>query len=318
MSRRPSLSYTIVAALSLALLSADHATADESRTAIASPPIVDRKHTIVIGRVSDNPSKHMPRVEAMAGYLAERLAPLGITAGAAVIAADNDQMVEFLRNGTVDVVSETILSALKFTEEAGAEILLREWKRGAPTYRTVFFTRRDSDITSLSDLRGRTLAFEDPGSTSAFLVPLAMLRQEGLRAAEIRTPRSKAAEDMVGYGFAGGEANIAAWVHRGMADAGAFNNQDWAERTPHAMKPDLRVFHEGEPVIRSLLLVRRGLAPEMKAALSDVLTTMHENPEAAEVLTRAKVSRYDQITDTERQHLDRAMELYALVHEEVG
>ena len=48
-------------------------------------------------------------------------------------------MIKLLQDGHIDIVSETALSALLFEEEAGAEILLLEWKKGVAAYHTVFF-----------------------------------------------------------------------------------------------------------------------------------------------------------------------------------
>jgi hypothetical protein len=92
--------------------------------------IAPRERTIVVGRVTENPKKHFPRLEGFANYLARRLNSVGIAAGRAEIGRDNRQMIAYLREGKVDLVSETALSALLFVERIGAEILLREWKKG--------------------------------------------------------------------------------------------------------------------------------------------------------------------------------------------
>ena len=73
------------------------------------------------------------------------------------------------------------MSAVALLEEAGvADLLLREWKQGVAEYHSVFFTRRDSGINGISDLPGHIMAFEDPGSTSAYLIPRFTLEQNGI------------------------------------------------------------------------------------------------------------------------------------------
>ena len=71
----------------------------------------------------------------------------------------------------VDFYSETILSALYLEAQGGGEIILREWKKGVASYRSVIVARADSGITELADLRGGKVAFEDPTSTSGFFFP---------------------------------------------------------------------------------------------------------------------------------------------------
>jgi len=49
-----------------------------------------------------------------------------------------------------------------------------------PGYRSFIMVRADSDIQTAQDLRGRTIALKDPGSTSGHIGPLALLMDEGL------------------------------------------------------------------------------------------------------------------------------------------
>ena len=150
--RRIALSCLISATPISASAAADHFSEDSQLSGVQAGP-----RTLVIGRVSQHPEKHAQALTDMARYLASKLGHHGITDGAAIIAPDNAQMIKLLRDGTVDVVSETALSALLFEEEAGAKILLREWKKGVAEYHTVFFTRADSGIRTLADLRGRKI-----------------------------------------------------------------------------------------------------------------------------------------------------------------
>ena len=181
---------------------------------------------IVVGRISENPKKHYPRLKKLADYLASNLTGLGPTSGAAIFAKDFETLASFFRSGQVDIVSETPFAALRLVEETGAEILLREWKKGVAEYRTVFFVRRDSDINTFKDLVGRTIAFEDVGLTSAFLMPLSVLRREGYDLVRLSSPREAPPRDKIGYAFAGSENNIAIWVATGIADAGVFSDMD--------------------------------------------------------------------------------------------
>ncbi len=127
---------------------------------------------IVVGRIAENPKKHYSRLKRLADHLTSKLSGVDRRSGTAIFAKDFETMAGYLRSGQVDVISETPFSALRLVEETGAEILLREWKKGVAEYRTVFFVRRDSEINTFKGLVGRKIAFEDEGSTSAFLVPL--------------------------------------------------------------------------------------------------------------------------------------------------
>jgi phosphonate transport system substrate-binding protein len=51
---------------------------------------------------------------------------------------------------------------------------------GASTYFSVMYVRADSGITSLEGMRGKSLAWADPNSTSGYLVPRSELREAGI------------------------------------------------------------------------------------------------------------------------------------------
>ena len=132
------------------------------------PPVtaVRANTRLAIGRISSNVSKHWPRLEAMANYLAAELAPYGVTGVDIKMVDTMEEMQELLVAGEVDLLSETAFAAIELTRSGSADMLLREWKSGVSDYHTVIFARRDSGIDSLDDLVGRTIAFEDRGSTS--------------------------------------------------------------------------------------------------------------------------------------------------------
>jgi phosphonate transport system substrate-binding protein len=113
-----------------------------------------------------------------------------------------------------------------------------------------------------------------------------MLRLQGLETVELSNVRQDVPMGKVGYAFTRGELNMVSWVSRGIADAGAFSNLDWEDsaRTPENPKDALRVFHQGNPVMRSVLLVRSGLRPDLKVKLKRILFSMHADPDGKEVL----------------------------------
>lgn len=255
-----------------------------------------RSHTLVLGRVADEPSEHIGDMDMLGTYLADRLAAAGYAGHRVVIARDTDEMTRLLRAGEVDIVSETVFAALRFEREAGAEILMREWRKGVPSYRTLFVTRRDSDIATLADLAGRTVAFEDAGSTSGFFLPMHALHTAGLNPVPADA-EAEAGPDAVRYRFAEAELNVLAWTSRGRTDAGTLSNLEWAkmaDRYP-ALHTQLRVFHETPPILRAVVVVRAGLDENVKDTLAWALGTMRESPAGADVLETIGVGGYDAI-----------------------
>ena len=276
----------------------------------------DRASTLMIARVSGNPRRHYNALGALGAYIAPRLADVGIASYRVRLARNNEEMIDWLRSGEVDLVMETPFSALTFERHAGAELLLRAWKDGVPSYRTIFFARKDGPISSLADLGGKVIAFEDAGSTSGFLVPLTTLRQNGLLVRPQVAEAQHYAASEVRYLFAGSEINVAAWVMRGRVDAGAFSDMDWNNpaKMPPAFKRELTIFDQSPEIIRSLVLVRKGLAEPVKQRISRLLRAMDENVEGRGALGAVYMTRrFDALEGDVARSLDdlrRLVELY--------
>ena len=254
--------------------------------------------TLVLGRVSDNPRKDYPALKSLADYLAADLHDYGISEGRVQFADDNDKMKELLRENKVDLVFDTVFAAVAYEEETGAKILLREWRDGAPTYRSILFKRKDTAITGLSDLVGRAVAFERAGSTTAYFVPRAEMIAAGLHLEELSEPSAEPSPTNVGYVFAGSENNIVVWVHRRLVAAGAFSDIDWdqSEDMPPLLRQDLEVFHQSAPLARALVIARHGLPARLEQQIRRILVAADTVSMGREVLKSKHVTKYDEVT----------------------
>ncbi|KNH14461.1 phosphate/phosphite/phosphonate ABC transporter substrate-binding protein [Vibrio cyclitrophicus] len=262
-----------------------------------------REETIVIGVISSNPKKAFKRTQPFADYLAENLSNHGIKTGQVAVARDFRQMARWIKSDHVDLVSETVFAAQELTQSTGAELLARRWKSGVAEYHSIFFSKLNNGVDSLDDLRGKTVVFEDVGSTSAFLVPAAILLEQGYELFELSSPREHPPEDTIGYFLSdeysksGGESNMMSWVYRNIVASAAFSNLDWEKEIPEQVKQQLQVIHTSQPIPRSLILTRPSLPYEFKQDLLAVLLSAHESEEGKQALKAYKnTKKFDAIT----------------------
>jgi phosphonate transport system substrate-binding protein len=280
-----------------------------------------RPHTLVIGRVSDDPRKHYKRLKPIVDYVASHLSDVGITRGSVLMAKDNRQLIRYLNEKKVDWVSETVISALIYHQETGAEIIARRWRKGVPEYHSVFFTRKETGIESIEQLKGKKIAFEDPGSTTAYFVPVGVLKRAGLELVRLSSPTESPPANKVGYVFAGRDLNVATWVHKGLTDAGAFSNLDWTnpDDVPGAYREDLKLIYETRPFPRAVELVRKDLDSKIKERIKEILLTAHTNPEGRKALRAYhKTAKFDEFVGTAKKGLDEAMDLLNYMRGELG
>lgn len=292
--------------------------------ALAPTPLqaatADDSHVLVIGRISDDPKAHYEQLKPLLDYVVPRMANVGIREGRILMARDAQQMNSYLRRGRVDWVTETAGTAMLLQKGAGAHPLLLTERDGVSRYRTVFFARRDSGIRSLADLRGRSVAFQNPLSTSAYHVPASELIGTGLTLEILLSPMDRPASGSVGYLFARSELNIATWVHKRLVDAGVMSNLDWQnpQRVPLAFRRDFILIHETPEYPRALEMVRGSLDPKVEARLRQVLIEAANDPDAREALLRFfKTTRFLPIDTSARHALEHIGRGVQRVHAEV-
>lgn len=271
--------------------------------------------TLTIGRVSGNPRKHAGRLMAFGAYLTGKLGPEFPVRAEITMDAELQNILAAAARGDIDLISETVFSAARLENTGEMEIALLEWKRDVSRYRSALIVRRDSDIKSLADMRGRTVAFEDPGSTSGFFLPYLEIMDGGLDLA----PMGVRSDDnmAVRYSFAGSEVNVVGSVIRGRSDVGAISETDLEdpEVVTERFQPQLRVFHLTQWVPRSVLLMRSSMPPALKARLREILLGMHLDETAAPILKRYfKVGRYAEIDAAAEAELTRIREAVRLRH----
>ncbi|HET9049246.1 MAG TPA: PhnD/SsuA/transferrin family substrate-binding protein [Chiayiivirga sp.] len=241
---------------------------------------------LVLGRVSDDPRRDAEKLQPMLDYVVPRMRSVGVRSGRILMARDAAQMQSYLRRKRVDWVSDTAMMAIDYRRRAGANILLVTERGGGINYHSVFFTWRGSGITSLHDLKGRSIAFQNSYSTSSYVMPAAEILRNGLDLDVLLSPFDRAASERVGYVFARSEGNIQTWVRKRVVDAGAYSNLDWDEgmQLEPGAAQDLVIFHDSRQAPRALEVVAGDLEPAVRARLREVLLGAGEDPLAADAL----------------------------------
>lgn len=249
-------------------------------------PAADRNATLVIARVSDNPRVDIRRLQPMLDYVVPKMRRVGIERGEILLARDPVQLRNYLRRGRVDWVTETAAMAAMLGADADAQPLLRAMRDNEGAYRSVIFVRRDSGIETIDQLLGRRIALQIRSSTSAFYLPLLMLRDAGLPVVELASPDDAPGPGEIGFVMARSELNVATWVEKGLADAGAFSNRDWGNptRMPESFRNHMRLIAQSEDVPRAVELVRADLDPSVRDALSAALLSAGDDPLADSAL----------------------------------
>jgi len=248
--------------------------------------------TIVLADASKDPRKKIKRFQPLADYLATNLKEFDITAGEVQIAPDLETIIQWLKEGKVDLYFDSPYPAMLAIEQAGAKPILRRWKNGDAEYYTIIFTMADREIDSLADLRGKMVAFDDERSTTGYMLPLAHFLEAGLEPVEKSAVNVTLAEDEVGYVFSNDDDNTTEWVISGKTTAGALDIQTF-EKIPEEIRAKMKILAESEKVARNIVLVRADMDPEQIEAIKAILLAMDKNPEGQAVLKQFRTAKFD-------------------------
>ncbi len=180
---------------------------------------------------------------------------------------------------------------------------------GALGYHSILIVKADSPYKSMDDLKGRTLAWADPNSTSGYLIPLVSLRGAGIEPDKFfgKTLFSGGHEQSV-LGVINGQFESAfTWSSKGH-NAGQIR----AMVDRGVLKMDqFRVVWESPLIPNPLVMVRKDIPADMRRDLLAFWTDLYKtNPKVAEAAARGKTSGFVPVNhDMYKPVLDAALEV---------
>ena len=167
-----------------------------------------------------------------------------------------------------------------------------------------------SGIVRLEDLRGKIIAFEDPGSTSGYFLPKLFLLKKGFSVVEKPSAGAKVSDREIGYIFADTYQNIASLVLQNKVAAGAFSSDDYAS-VDVSSKASISILGESESVPRHLVSVRKDLPEPVAKRLKEILLGMHQNDEGKTILRQTDgTTQFDLLPGGEESGRRKLVELY--------
>jgi phosphonate transport system substrate-binding protein len=153
------------------------------------------------------------------------------------------------------------------------------------TFHSKLITRKDTGITKLADLKGKTFSFGSVSSTSGHLMPRYFLLQNGI------DPE----KDFAKFSFSGAHDATALWVESGKVDAGALNESVW-DKLVQTNKVDtgkVVVFWTTPPFVDYVWAVRGDLDQGLQERIASALVKLDaRKPEDKRLLDLHRTKRY--------------------------
>ncbi len=256
---------------------------------------------LVFGRVQENAVRAIRDRQEFVDYIAKQLAPLGITGGRILVVDKLSQLARAIREGKVDLFHDSVVPTMVLSRWSGSIPILRQWKYEEPDYYSVILVRKDSGIDTLNDLKGKVIAFDEPHSTSAHVLPRMLLVEKKLKLLQVIAP-GKAEPDAVGF-IHGSDDNAPHLLVLGKVDAAATSYREFQILRPE-IRDGLKIIVRTKSVPRQIISIRKDLAPKIVAALRKTLINMDKNPEGQAALKgQQRTTKIDEIPPGSLEHL---------------
>ena len=271
-----------------------------------------KTQTVTLGLVSEI---HRAQIEGhfqdFVRYVAGKLFAAPDFEAKIMIAPSAFQLARLIEQKKVDFYMESPYPTYLINDMHGAaKLLLRRWKSGMAEYRSLIFTKNNGEVSRLEDLRGKVLAFEDPGSTSGHFLAKSFLLKKGFKFADKSRFDPYGSPTEVGYVFAFSQEKLVDMVLAKQAAAGAFSDDDYA-RLDEKKKSAITILAQTERVPRHFLSVRKDFAPPLVDRLEKILLSMHENEQGRRILKNTDdTTKFDLLPEGEAGARRRLAEIF--------
>jgi phosphonate transport system substrate-binding protein len=220
------------------------------------------------------------------------------------VASDYAAVVEALRNKTADLAFVHPAGYVLAHREAKATIVAKNQWHGKTSFTARFYVRKESGLKTLEDLRGKTIAFVDPASSSGYIYPMVMLIQRGL--VQNRDPKTFFRDVM----FAGShDASMRALLNGHVDAIASFDMAREQYLKTEAERERLTWVAETPPIPEAGIAAREGLPPATFARVRAALLQI-KGPSHAALLKRLyDIDGFEPAEDSEYAPVRAAIDL---------
>ncbi|WP_152657534.1 phosphate/phosphite/phosphonate ABC transporter substrate-binding protein [Oceanobacillus sp. CFH 90083] len=233
------------------------------------------------------PSQNAETLEARAKPLEDLLADeLGIDVTVSV-STNYNTVVEALASGQIDVGFLPPNAYIQAHDEYGAaDVILQSQRYGVnedgtstdelvDSYYAIFIARADSDINDISDVEGKTVAFQDVTSSAGYVWPAAVLLDEGIDPLADVNPLTLQGHDAAVTAVLNGEADVAAIFQ----DARNVVLSDFPD-----VFEDTKVIAYTEPIPNDTIAVQTDMDDEWKEKIQQAFINIGQSEEGLEIV----------------------------------
>jgi phosphonate transport system substrate-binding protein len=188
-----------------------------------------------------------------------------------------------------DLVHLNQLQYVQAHQKAGYQAIVKMCDKASCTIRAVIVARRDTAISTVADLRGKIIAFADPGAMVSHVLAKSLLREQGLKTVQYTTI------------FARNPPNALLAVYNAEADAAGVG-ESVLQREEIKQLIDLnqlRILAQSRPIPHLPIAVSGDMDKALALRVQQILTGLAKRPEGRRILDQIGIDRFEEANDRE-------------------
>lgn len=271
--------------------------------ALAAAPPAQAQQVLRISSIPDEaPTELQRKFGTLANYLESKTG----TKVEYTPVTDYAAAVEALVGGKVDMVWYGGFTFVQARDRSKNQVIPLVQRVEDEKFRSVFIARADSGIAKLEDLKGKTVTFGSPSSTSGHLMPRYFLMQN-----KIDPDR-----DFKQIAFSGAHDATIAAVAGGKVQAGALNISVWekfvAEKRVDTDK--VKVIYTTPPYYDYNWTVRADMSPALREKISAAFLSLDPaKPEDKAILDLQRASKFIPTKSSNYDSIEQAAKSAGLI-----
>ncbi len=185
----------------------------------------------------------------------------------------------------------------------GMEALVVPIVNGASVYYSYIIVPRQSEVTSLSGLRGKRFAFADPMCSSGKLAPTFMIKQLG----------SDIDSFFASYIFTHSHDRSIEMVAYGLVDGAAVDSRIWqyVSRKNAKLTAETRIIAKSRPYGLPPFVVGSRIDKNLKNKLRILLLNLHNDPKGAKILKKLFIDKFIPADDSSYESIRKMIKALA-------
>lgn len=197
----------------------------------------------------------------------------------------------------IDMGILNAFSYITISDKAELIPLVRRVMNKSGNYQSYIIVRKDGNIKGYSDIKGKILAFQDPYSTSGYLVPKIMLINNGI------DPEKDLKEVL----YIGTHDSIIYAVLNCTADVGTVASYIFDSADPK-IKDKIEVLEKSESIPLGPMVIRRDLGKGLADKIKITMLGLEKSKEGRIALQNAKLRRFEDAKDSDYDTLRKMVD----------